>query len=231
MHLISAADLPPGHAGCRQCPQQGQGTWRGWGEGGCRQGTPRRCWGLRGHKWGHLGGECRDSGCEPTSHGPTYGLPAPDSDPGTSPGGFSPLPDLTWAKGPAPSASPGAHPAGCDHHRLWQPTASTKVPDVPAGTARHGTVNPAVPGAGRGTDEAAVAGNETGWKGAGCFAAGEGGLWRDRAVPGCPGPALGVRPPLHESHQAGGRLSSLWDRLWASNPCVPGDLGDGSCVC
>lgn len=26
MHLIGAADLPPGHAGCRQCPWQGLGT-------------------------------------------------------------------------------------------------------------------------------------------------------------------------------------------------------------
>lgn len=97
--------------------------------------------------------------------------------------------------------------------------------------ARHGAVNPSVPGTGRGTDGAAVAGNETGWKGDGCFAAGEGGLRRDRAVPCCPGPAPGVRSPLHRSHEDGGCWSSLWDRRGASDPCELGDLGDGTSVC
>lgn len=72
-----------------------------------------------------------------------------------------------------------------------------------------------------------MAGNETGWKEDGCFAAGEGGLRRDRAVLCCPGPALGVHPPLHRSHNPGGFWSSLWDRLGAAKSLSQGIWGTG----
>ena len=82
---------------------------------------------------------------------------------------------------------------------------------------RHRTVNPAVPGAGPGAGEAAVAGNGTGWEGAGCFAAGEGGLrW-----------ALlrGFIPPC-TGHTGWGDAGPCWGTGWgASNPCSRGSGG------
>lgn len=69
MHLISAADLPLGHGGCRQSPRQGPGVMEGLGQEALQPGALRG-WGLRGvHEQGGPGGGRWDSGCVPGSQG------------------------------------------------------------------------------------------------------------------------------------------------------------------
>lgn len=81
------------------------------------------------------------------------------------------------------SRGSSSHPRCCDRHPPEQPTASTMPPGVPGGSTPRPTPPP---GAGTGTDGAAVAGNETGWKGAGVLPPGRedsGGTGLCRAAP------------------------------------------------
>lgn len=158
------------------------------------------------------------SGCEPGSHGPTCGLPDPDSDPGVSRRGL---------KGPTRSAPPGAHPAA---QQAVTVTPAGSTPDV-APAAGHG--EPLVLGAGTGTDEAAVAGNESGWEGAGLWLQGR--VHSGRTGLCCPAP--GPCPPAQVTRgwgmlvlavgQAGG-FKSLSQGIWETGAlCAEGWLGAG----
>lgn len=92
---------------------------------------------------------------------------------------------------------------------------------------RPGPGSPSVPGAGTGTDGAAVAGNETGWKGDGVWLQGR----EDQAGPGCAAPApLHGSFPLCRSHGTRGCCSLLWDSLATSNPRPRGFEGWELCV-
>lgn len=88
MHLINAADLSPGHAGCRQYPP----SWPGLGmvEGLVQEGL----------QWGALGGwglqttsrVVREvSASDPAACRGATGQPAPGGDPSVSLGAFFPF--------------------------------------------------------------------------------------------------------------------------------------------
>lgn len=69
VHLISAADLPPGYGGCRQSPRQGPGVMEGLGQEDPQPG-PLRGWGLWGvREQGGPGGGRWDSAGVPGSQG------------------------------------------------------------------------------------------------------------------------------------------------------------------
>lgn len=137
-------------------------------------------------------------------------LPPVSTSPGWRPrqgsaGIFSPSSPLR-AKGPAPSASPGAHPAtsGAVTVSLWSSPGPARCPQVSPGAADPG--QPLRQALAR--EQRSCGGRERdGLERRRGFACGEGGLRRDRAEPCCPSPA-----PCrsHEAGGAGPRCGTGW---------------------